>query len=164
MFACIYIPNFLVAATLRAEPELKTCAVVILEGQPPLEKIVATNEKADQMGISAGMTKAQAELCSELELRLRSPLQESSTHAALLDCAQSFSPCVEDAACDTALVDLAGMESLMGSPEEISRAILDRAVALEIAANVAVAYNPAAAALASRGFSGVTWIAEGQEA
>ena len=107
-FACIYVPNFPVAAALRAEPELQARAVAILEGKPPLEKTIAVNEGAARMGIAPGMTKAQAELCTELALRPRSALQESAAHAALLDCAQSFSPCVEDAACDTALLDLAG--------------------------------------------------------
>jgi protein ImuB len=116
------------------------------------------------MGIALGMTKAQAELCAELALRPRSALQESAAHAALLDCAQSFSPCVEDTACDTALLDLAGMESLLGSLPEISRAIYSRAVVLGLEANVAVASNPDAAVLAARGFSGITVIPAGKEA
>lgn len=163
-FACIYVPNFPVAAALRAEPELQPRAVAILEGKPPLEKTIAVNEKAAGMGIAPGMTKAQAELCSELALRIRSALQESAAHAALLDCAQSFSPCVEDAACDTALLDLAGMESLLGPLPEISRAIHRRATALGLAAHVAVASNPDAAVLAARGFPGVTVIPTGKEA
>src|SRR6201993_4818215 len=100
-FACIYVPNFPVAAALRAEPELQTYAIAIFEGKPPLEKIIAVNEAARELGISPGMTKAQAELCPELALRPRSPFQESSAHSALLDCAQSFSPCVEETARDT---------------------------------------------------------------
>jgi protein ImuB len=163
-FACIYVPNFPVAAALRAEPELRARAVAILEGKPPLETIVAVNEKAGGMGIALGMTKAQAELCAELALRPRSALQESAAHAALLDCAQSFSPCVEDAACDTALLDLAGMESLLGSLPKISRAIHSRAGALGLEANVAVASNPDAAVLAARGFAGIAVIAGGKEA
>src|ERR1700686_5019579 len=134
-FACIYVPNFPVAAALRAEPELQARAVAIIEGKPPLEKIVAVDEKATRLGIAPGMTKAQAELCSVLALRPRSPLQESAAHAALLDCPHSFSPCVGDAACDTALLDLAGMESLLGSLPEISRAIRSRAAALGLEAN-----------------------------
>jgi protein ImuB len=153
-FACIYVPNFPVAAALRAEPELRARAVAILEGKPPLEEVFVVNEMAARMGISPGMTKSQAELCAELALRPRSPLQESAAHAALLDCAQSFSPCVEDAACDTALLDLAGMESLLGSLPEISRAIHNRAAALGLEANVAVASNPDAALLAARGLCG----------
>ena len=36
-FACIYVPNFPVAAVLRAEPELRTQAVAVLEGKPPTD-------------------------------------------------------------------------------------------------------------------------------
>ncbi len=164
MFACIYVPNFLVAAALRAEPELQARPVAILEGKPPLEKIIAVNAKAGTLGIAPCMTKPQAELCPEIALRSRSPLPEAAAHAALLDCAQSFSPSVEDAAHDTALLDLAGMESLFGSLPEISRAIHNRAVALGLEANVAIASNPDAAVLAARGFPGITVIPAGKEA
>src|ERR1700691_4515503 len=153
-FACIYVPNFPVAAALRAEPELRTRAVAILEGKPPLETILAVNDQASRLGIAPGMTKAQAELSPELVLRPNSPLQNSATHAALLDCAQSFSPCVEDAAGDTALLDLAGMESLLGPLPEIARALRTRAAALGLDANVAVASNPDTAMLAARGLCG----------
>jgi protein ImuB len=168
MFACIFVPNFPVAAVFRAEPELRSRAVAIFEGKPPLEKVYAVNESAGRMGIAPGMTKAQAELCSELcselTLRPRSPLQESVAHAALLDCAQSFSPRVEDVAADTTLVDIAGMESLFGSSLKIAHDLFRRAAGLGLDANVAVASNPDAAVLAARGFCGVTWIPSGQEA
>jgi protein ImuB len=164
MFACIYVPNFPLAAALRAEPELRARAVAILEGKSPLEKIFAVNEKAVRMGISPGMTKSQAELCAELALRSRSPLQESAAHAALLDCAQSFSPCLEDSFCDTVLLDLAGMESLLGSLPEISRALHHRAAVLGLEANVALASNPDAALLAARGMAGISVIPADQEA
>jgi protein ImuB len=164
MFACIFVPNVSVTAVFRAEPELRARAVVIFEGKPPLEKVFAVNESAGRMGIAPGMTKAQAELCSELTLRPRSLLQESSAHAALLDCAQSFSPYVEDATADTAILDLAGMESLFGTLPEIAGDIFRRATDLGLDANVAVASNPDAAVLAARGFSGVTVIPPGKEA
>lgn len=164
MFACIYIPHFPIAAATRAEPELRNRALAVFEGKAPLEKIIAVDENASRLGIAQGMTKAQAELCSDLILRHRSTLQESATHAALLDCAQSFSPCVEDTAWDTALLDLAGMESLFGSLPEISCAIAARAAALGLTANVAIASNPDASLIAARGFSGVTVIPEKKEA
>src|SRR5579862_2951613 len=100
------------------------------------------------------MTKTQAELCSNLALCPRSALQESSAHAALLDCAQSFSPCVEDAACDTALLDLSGMGSLFGSLPSLSHSIFERAATLGLHANIAVASTPDAALIAARGFPG----------
>src|SRR5258708_34443362 len=100
-FACIFVPNFPVAAVFRAEPELRARAVAIFEGKPPLEKIFAVNESAGREGIAPGMTKAQAELCSGLTLRPRSFWQESVAQAALLDWPRSFSPCVEQAAVAT---------------------------------------------------------------
>src|SRR5271163_1795450 len=164
MFACVFVPNFPVAAVFRAEPELRARAMAIFEGKPPLEKIFAVNESAGRVGIVPGMTKAQAELCSEMTLRPRSLLQESTAHAALLDCAQSFSPCVEDAAAGTAILDLAGMKSLFGSLPEIACGICRRAAGLGLDVNVAVTSNPDAAVLAARGFSSVTVIPAGREA
>jgi protein ImuB len=163
-FACIFVPNFPVAAVFRAEPELRARAVAIFEGKPPLEKVFAVNDNAGRAGIAPGMTKAQAELCSELTLHPRSLLQESAAHAALLDCAQAFSPCVEDAAADTAILDLAGMESLFGTLPEIAHDLFRCAADLGLDVNVSVASNPDAAVLAARGFPGVTVIPSGKEA
>jgi protein ImuB len=163
MFACIFIPNFPVAAVLRAEPALRSQAVAIFEGKSPLEKVFAVNDGAQLLGIAPGMTKAQAELCTELILRPRSTLLESTTHAVLLDCAQSFSPCVEDAAADMAILDLAGMEPLFGLSSEIPRKISQRSIDLGLSVNVAAASNPDAALLAARGFPGVTVIPPGKE-
>jgi protein ImuB len=163
MFASIFIPNFPVAAVFRAEPELHSQAVAIFEGKPPLEKIMAVSGSARSLGITVAMTKTQAELCPEVKLRTRSVLQELLAHAVLLDCAQSFSPCVEDAAADTVILDLAGMESLFGPAPEIARAIHSRAGELSLHANVAVAANPDAAVIAARGFAGVTVIPSGKE-
>jgi protein ImuB len=153
-FACIYVPNFPVAAVLRAEPELRMRAVAILAGKPPLETILAVNDQGRRLGIAPDMTKPQAELCPELALRPHSPLQNSAAHAALLDCAQSFSPCVEDAACDTALLDLTGMESLLGPLPAIACGLRAQAAALGLEAHVAVASNPDTALLAARGLCG----------
>ncbi len=163
-FACIFVPDFPVEALLRAEPDLRTQAVAVLEGKAPLQKIFAANEKGRRAGISPGMTKLQVEACSDLVLRARSSLQEVAAHAALLDCAQSFSPRVEDTGCDTVLLDLAGLEPLFGPLPKIARDVARRACHLGLEANVAVASNPDAAVLAAHGFSGVIVIPEGKEA
>jgi protein ImuB len=97
-------------------------------------------------------------------LRARSLPQEAAAHAALLDCAQSFSPRVEAHGCDTIVLDLAGLQPLFGALPKIARALSRRASDLGLETNVAVAGNPDTAALAARGFSGVTVIPEGKEA
>ena len=162
-FACIFVPDFPVEAVLRAEPDLRSQAVAVLEGKPPLQKVIGANEKARLAGIEPGMTKIQVEPRTELVLRIRSTLQETAAHAALLDCAQSFSPKIEDTAPNTVLLDLSGLESLFGALPKIAHDLARRTSELGLEANVATAANPDTALCAARGFSGVTVIPEGKE-
>jgi len=163
-FACIFVPNFSLEAILRSEPDLRAQALVVLEGKPPLQKVFAVNEKARQLGIEPAMTKLQAETCPEIILRPRSLQQESSGHAALLDCARSFSPRVEDAGDDTILLDVSGLQRLFGSLPEIAHDIAQRACEFGLLVNVGVGSNADVAMLAACGFSGVKIIPEGREA
>jgi protein ImuB len=164
MFACIFIPDFSVQAIIRFEPELRARPVAVLTGRPPLEKVVALNERARQTGVEVGATKSQLEAWDNLIFRTRSESQETSAHSALLDCAQSFSPEVEDTAPGTVLLNLAGLEPLFGPLPKITHDLAQRVSQMGLEANIAVAANPDAALLAARGFPGVTLIPEGREA
>jgi protein ImuB len=155
-FLSIFVPDFPVEAVSRVEPELRSRMVAVIEGNPPLQKIFALNENARQAGLEPGMTRLQAEAWPELAIRCRSVLQETAAHAALLDCAQSFSPRVEDTALDTLVLDIAGTEALFGPPVKLARDLAQRASHLGLEANVAVATNPDSAIIAARGYSGVT--------
>lgn len=163
-FASIYVPEFPVQAVIRAEPELRGRAVALLEGNPPLCHVMAANLSALQAGIELGMTKSQAADFSGVELRQRSPAQENSAHAALLDLGWSVSPHVEDTAPDTILLDLAGLASLAGSDETIAHRLVQQAANLSLDVHVAIACNVEAALLAARGFSGISLIPAGEEA
>jgi protein ImuB len=162
-FACIYVPDFPVEAILRAEPDLRSQAVAVLEGKPPLQTILLGNEKARRAGVLPGMTKLQVEGCAEIALRERSALQESAAHHALIECAQSFSPRVEDIASDTLLLDLSGLNQLFRSLPKIAWEISRRASQMGLETNVAVAFTLEAALLSARGFSRVTVVPEGKE-
>jgi protein ImuB len=164
MFACIFIPDFPAQAIIRFEPALRACPIAVLSGRPPLQKVMAINERARQIGVDTGATKSQLKAWENLVLRARSESQEASAHAALLDCAQSFSPEVEDTAAGTALLNLDGLAPLLGPLPKIARDIAQRVIQMGLEANIAVASNPDAALLAARGFSGVTLISDGHEA
>ncbi len=191
MFACIYVPDFPVEAIVRAEPLLRERALAVLEGKPPLVRVVALNEKARLLGMEAGMTKLQADAFAQAEavtatpsaahkqgqsrnisshfsrsavLRQRSPAQEGSAHSALLDVAHAFTPRVEDTTADTLLLDLAGLERLYGSAAAMAGDLASRVASISIEANLAVATNPEAAMHAARGFIGTTIIPPGEEA
>jgi protein ImuB len=93
----------------------------------------------------------------------RSPAEEESAHAALIDLGFSFSPRLEDAAAGTIILDLAGFEHLLGLPREIAARMAQRASELGLRTHVAIASNPEAALHAARGFTGITLIAPGEE-
>ncbi|MFZ0704593.1 MAG: DNA polymerase Y family protein [Candidatus Korobacteraceae bacterium] len=164
MFACIYIPDFPVEAIVRAEPLLRERAVAVLDGKPPVVRIMALNERGRQMGMEVSMTKLQAAIFSDAVLRPRSREQEKSAHSALLDVAFGFAPRVEDAAQDRVLLDLCGMERMHGSAANMARELASRVNATGLEANVAVAGNPDSAMHAACGFTGTTVIPAGEEA
>jgi protein ImuB len=198
MFACIYVPDFPMAAIVRAEPLLRDRAVAVLDGKPPLVRVAALNDKARVLGMEIGMTKLQAAIfagseekavvhaqsgvrkkASQIEfssrrakgqakltaavLRQRSPAQEESSHAALLDVAHAFTPRVEDTHPDRLLLDLDGLERLYGSAATMARELASRVSTVGLECNLGMAANPNAAMYAASGFSGITVIYPGDE-
>jgi protein ImuB len=176
LFACIYVPDFPVEAIVRASPELRGEAVAVLDGMPPVIAVIAANTLARKAGIEIRMTKLQAESCPGIHLRRRSIAQEEAAQSALLDCAHAFSPRVEDtsrsrstgqkaeSSCGIVILDVAGLERLLGPPAKIAHDLASRVAKMGLTANVAIAGNPDAAMHAARGFSGVTVITPGTEA
>jgi protein ImuB len=190
MFACIYVPDFPVAAIVRSEPSLRDNAVAVLEGKPPHIRVIALNDTARVMGIEIGMTKLQAAIFvvpqeasmvlprlslgsrrgkaprkpAAAVLRLRSPEQEQSSHAALLDIAHAFTPRVEDTHHDRLLLDLDGLERLYGPAAAMARELASRIGKVGLECNIGLATNPDAAMHAACGFSGVTVLPAGEEA
>jgi protein ImuB len=161
-FACLYAPTFSLQAAWRNEPEIFARPAAVVDGTPPCLRVIAANEKAHDAGVVIGMTQSAAAEFSAI--RRRSEAQEQSAHAALLDCARAFSPRIEDTAIDTVLLDLEGLERLLGPASEVARQALGRAGELGLKIHVAIAANPDTAILAARGFSGITLIPAGEEA
>jgi protein ImuB len=81
--------------------------------------------------------------------------------AALLDCAQQFSPLVEETTPDDVIFDVRGLRLIFGAPKHIAAEIYRR---LGVPGNVVIASNPDAAFFAARGIAGVTVIDPGREA
>jgi protein ImuB len=169
-FACLFVPDFPVQAVVRLEPELRGKPVAILAGAPPLTKVFAVNPDARNLGVEAGMTKVQAEAVKGISWRWRSVSQEATAYAALLDCAWTISPRVEDGAkseeqdfSNTAVLDIAGCEKLFGSTEKIAHDLKRATSEVGFETNVAIAGSPLAAVCAAQGFAGVTVIPAGEE-
>src|SRR5206468_1338067 len=95
MYVCIHAPDFAAQAAIRLRPELRRQPVVVLDGEPPLEKVFAINHSARRAGLVAGMSRLQAESFSGAHLITRSLELEDSARAVLLQCAAKFSPRME---------------------------------------------------------------------
>jgi protein ImuB len=160
----IFVPDFLLQAVERAEPEVRNRPLVLIDGPSPTYRVIAVNRLANLLGVAPGLTKAAAGEFHGVEIKLRQKEQETAAHAALLDAAWSLSPRVEDTAPGTVLLDLAGLAALFGAHENIAQQIKSRCTALGLNVHVAISENVETARVLARTLSGPTIVPEGQEA
>ena len=85
----------------------------------------------------------------------------SGNPALLLECAQRFSPMIEQTSEEAVIFDVEGMGRLYATPRQLAEAIVAQA---GIPVRVGIASNPEAAWHAARGFRGITVISPGEEA
>jgi protein ImuB len=169
MFACLYVPDFPVQASLLSEPletrtVLKRTPLAVLDGPASLPRVFATNQACRQVGIQAGMTKLQVETYGGVELRKRSIAAEESAQTVLVNLASSFSPRVESTSFGMVVLDLGGTEKLFGSQQSIIRNVSAKALEAGFDLHIAIASNIDTAILAARGFPTHTIIPAGEEA
>jgi protein ImuB len=169
MFACFYIPDFPVQASLLSEPvetrvTLKQASLAILDGPANLPRVFATNHAARCAGIEVGMTKLQVETYGGVLLRKRIIEAEELAQTTLMQYASTFSPQVESTCAGAAILDLAGTEKLFGPWQNAAREMTTKAVEIGFELRVAIAPNPDTAFLAARGVSGNAIIPAGEEA
>jgi protein ImuB len=162
-FGAIYVPNFILQAIGRSEPELRTRPLAIIDGPPPTYQVVALNRLAQILGVTHGMTKAAVGQFAQVTIRPRCRVREEAAHSALLDVAWSITPRVEDAAPDTLLIDISGLTSLLGDQEAIARQIASRASTFGMDVHVAISANVETARIVSRALPGPTIVPEGEE-
>jgi protein ImuB len=156
-YACLLAREFPLQALLRLRPELQGKPVAVLDGEPPFEQVCSLNRLARTLGMAQEMTKLEMEMFPAAVILKRSRAEEAAAHAALLECAGSFSPRVEDQSSDgyfTCMIDIAGTETLFGSPDALGENLLKRTKALGLRAAIAISSNVRAARCLARGHSG----------
>ncbi len=166
MYACLYAREFPVQALLRLRPALRQKAVAVIEGELPREFVCSANEQGYALGVQRGMTRPQMEILENLEVLRRSPAEEQSARAALLECTGRFSPRVEELTFEYAqgfCADLSGTEKLLGDATTIVSQLLQRAAVLGIIVSVAAACNFHAALCWAKAHPGAKVIAGGEE-
>ena len=166
-YVCLDVKEFPLQALLRLRPELKGKPVVVLDGEPPFQQVCSLNSAARTLGIALGMTRLELEMFPTSVVLERSRTEEAAVRAVLLECAGGFSPRVEDQSRDgyfTCLLDIAGMETLYGSPDALGENLLKKTQALCIRGAIAICSNVhAARCLARSRASGVRVVPRGTE-
>src|SRR5271156_3400431 len=155
-YACVDVKEFPLQALLRLRTELQSKPVAVIDGEPPFEQVCSLNSAARTLGIALGMTRLEMEMFPTALVLPRSRAEEAATRAALLECAGGFSPRVEDQSSNsyfTCVIDIAGTETLFGSPDALGDNLLKRAQALCIRASIAISSNFHAARCLARGHS-----------
>ena len=153
IYACVHATEFPSQALLRLRPELREQSCVVMEGEPPLQRVCSLTKKARRLGVVRGMTQVEVDTFPDVPVLRRSHGQEATAKAVLLECVGGFSPRVEDRSEDGAflcVIDIAGMRGLFGPPETLAQSLLACTRALGITACVAVSANFYAAVVVAK--------------
>ena len=168
LYACLYVREFPAQALSRLRPKLRDKPFVVMEGEPPLQTVCSLNSKARNLGVVRGMTKIEIDTFPAIVTIARSLKEEDTARAAVLECADGFSPRIEPRSDSHALIcviDIAGTEKLFGPPRTLAQNLLQHVRKLSIAASVTVSSNFHAAICFARDSTraGVSVIAPGDE-
>jgi protein ImuB len=162
--ACLYVPDFPLAALLRVEPDLVGTPAAVADGPGPRAKLLAVSPEAVRCGVTADLTAAQARaMAADLVVRQVAPDTLRAAQAALCDAAESFTPRVEDAGAGIVYLDLEGLGALFESESRLANAVAQRAMHLGLEARIGVAGSKVAAYLAACHGGGVVVIPPGEE-
>jgi protein ImuB len=156
LYACVYVREFPAQALLRLRPELRDRPCAILEGEPPLQSVCAMNAMARTLGVAHGMTKVELETIPSVAILRRSKMEEAAARNALLECAGTFSPRIEDqtrAGSFSCVIDIAGTEKLLGPPAILSETLQSSLREVGVVGSIAVSNNFHAALCLARSIS-----------
>ena len=166
MYAALHVPDFYVQAVALQKPELRKRAVALLDGEPPLETVFATNRQARALGIQDGMSRLQAESFTGATIIRRAPECEDEALAILHTAACFFSPRIEAVAAHPGayVLDIEGMGSLFGDAAQLANRLRQKIMAAGFLANVSVSRNFHASVCLARGRAGVSIVPPEDEA
>jgi protein ImuB len=165
LYACLYAREISAQALLRLRPELRDRPCVVMEGEAPLERVCSLNMKARRLGVQRGMTRVELDMFPSVVALARSLVEEKVVRAVVLECAGTFSPRVEDQSEGSTLLyvlDIAGTERLLGSPEQLAQAMLRRLRELGLMASVTVCGNLRAGVCLARGRGNTRVVGRGE--
>ena len=149
LYGAVVVPQLAAQAAIRLRPQMRTAAVVVMEGVRPHARLYSASLPALALGLTPGMTRVEVESFPGVHILPRSLSAETAAALIVLEAAGLFTPRIERCAAETSslecLLDLSGTERLLGAPAALGRKILDHLVSLGFAASIALCENADAA-------------------
>jgi len=169
LYVCVHVAEFPAQALARLRPEIARAAMVVVEGEAPLEQVCSANGAARRMGVRPGMTKAELESFGAMTVLRRSSSEERSAETALKEAAGAFTPRVEVVAAAkggwTMVLDMAGTGRIFGPVEQALARVIGAMRGLRVKVRVAASGNfHAAVCMAHAARRAVTVVPAGREA
>jgi protein ImuB len=73
LYACLYTKEFPAQALLRLRQGLRDKPCVVMDGDPPLQKVCSLNMKAHRLGLAHNMTRVEVDMFPSITVLTRSP-------------------------------------------------------------------------------------------
>src|SRR3981189_192972 len=152
--ACLWVPELSLIAALRAEPQLCTEPLAVVQaGLGGRAHVLGATGAAE--GVEAGQTLAEARaICPRLLSREASPERERAAAQAGRGGAGAVSPRVEEAGPVLVYLDVSGLESLIGDDRAVARALVAATERVGVRGAVGLGASKSVARLAARAAPG----------
>ena len=166
MYAALHVPDFYVQAMAHQQSDLRKRAVALIDGEPPLETVFATNKQARALGIQVAMSRLQAESFAGAIVIRRVRETEEAAHTILHTTVCLFSPRIEPVATHPGsyVLDIQGMNRVFGDAAQLANKLRQKIMAAGFLANVAVSQNFHTSVCLARGRAGVSIVPAEHEA
>jgi DNA polymerase-4 len=141
---------FFASVEQACNPSLRGKPIAVV-GSAKRTVVTTASYEARRYGVKTGMNRYEAKkACPSLIFVIGDNRKYIDTSVRVLDILKDYSPAIEVYSIDEAFADLTGCETLLGSPEDISRSIKERIRStLGLTCSIGVAPNKLLAKLAS---------------
>src|SRR5437764_7624671 len=153
--ACLWVPDLPLVAALRAEPQLCSQPLAVVQAGRDLGgRAHGLGAAPAAEGVGAGQTLGEARaICPRLLSREASPERERAAAQAAREAASAVSPRVEEAGPGLVYLDVSGLESLIGDDRAVARALVAATERVGVRAAVGLGSSKSVARLAARAAS-----------
>ena len=165
LYGCVVLPQFAAQAVLRRHPSLRGRPVVVMEGESPMEWVLAMNRQAAEMGVQKQMTRVEVETFGDVTLLARCVADEEDAQTAWRNAASRFTPRVEERGGATdweCVLDLCGMERLLGEPAVIVSKLKAAMLEIGLSGHAVICANADAGLSLARAGKGTRVVARGE--